>query len=66
MPAVAAWSALATGALALEGALAAVDCTVENTIIRHSHALILGSRRHVMSGEPDPALICHNGAYGSP
>jgi len=59
------WSALATGALALEGALAAVDCTVEDTITRHSHALILGSVRHVMSGEPGPALIYHRGAYGS-
>ncbi|ESX76629.1 hypothetical protein X758_02705 [Mesorhizobium sp. LSHC416B00] len=59
------WSTLASGALALEGALAAVDCTVEDTIVRHSHALILGSVRHVVSGEPGPALIYHQGAYGS-
>ncbi|WP_436247610.1 FAD/NAD(P)-binding protein [Mesorhizobium amorphae] len=50
---------------ALEGALAAIDCTVEDTIIRHSHALILGSVRHVVSGDPGPALIYHHGAYGS-
>lgn len=48
----ASWSALATGALALEDSLAAVDCTVEDTIVRHSHALVLGSVRHVVSGEP--------------
>lgn len=59
------WSPLATGALALENALAAVDCTVEDTIIRHSHALILGRVRHVVSGVPGPALIYHHGAYGS-
>jgi hypothetical protein len=59
------WSSLASGALALDGALAAVDCTVEDTIIRHSHALILGSVRYVVSGAPGPALIYHHGAYGS-
>ncbi|MER9074200.1 flavin reductase family protein [Mesorhizobium sp. M0904] len=59
------WSSLATGALALDGALAAVDCTVQDTIVRHSHALILGSVRHVVSGEPGPALIYHHGTYGS-
>ncbi|WJI66144.1 flavin reductase family protein [Mesorhizobium sp. C416B] len=60
------WSTLASGALALEGALAEVDCTVEDTIVRHSHALILGSVRHVVSGEPSPAPIYHHGAYGFP
>lgn len=59
------WSSHATGALALEGALTEVDCTVEDTIVRHSHALILGSFRHVVSREPGPALIYHHGAYGS-
>ena len=59
------WSSHATGALALEDALAAVDCAVEDTIIRHSHALILGSVRHVVIGGPGPALIYHHGAYGS-
>jgi flavin reductase (DIM6/NTAB) family NADH-FMN oxidoreductase RutF len=59
------WSNLATGALALDGALAAVDCTVEDTIVRHSHALILGRVRQVVSGEPGPGLIYHHGAYGS-
>ncbi|TIS35878.1 flavin reductase family protein [Mesorhizobium sp.] len=59
------WLSLATGASALDGALAAVDCAVEDIIVRHSHALILGSVRHVVSGEPGPALIYHHGAYGS-
>ncbi|UVC15170.1 flavin reductase family protein [Mesorhizobium onobrychidis] len=59
------WLRLATGALALDGALAAVDCAVEDMIVRHSHALILGSVRYVASGEPGPALIYHQGAYGS-
>ncbi|RWK73930.1 MAG: flavin reductase [Mesorhizobium sp.] len=61
----ASWSALATGALVLQDALAAVDCTVEDTIVRHSHVVVLGSVRHVVSGEPGPALIYHHGAYGS-
>lgn len=60
----ASWSALATSALALEDALAAVDCMVEDTIVRHSQALVLGSVRHVVSGVPGPALIDHHGAYG--
>ncbi|RWB98722.1 MAG: flavin reductase [Mesorhizobium sp.] len=59
------WLSLATGALALDGALAAVDCAVEDMIVRHSHALILGSVRYVAGGEPGPALIYHHGAYGS-
>ncbi|WP_353682854.1 flavin reductase family protein [Mesorhizobium sp.] len=56
---------MATGALVLQDALAAVDCTVEDTIVRHSHVVVLGSVRHVVSGEPGPALIYHHGAYGS-
>lgn len=48
----ASWSALATGALALE-------------VVRDSHALVLGSVRDVVSGEPGLALIYHHGAYGS-
>jgi flavin reductase (DIM6/NTAB) family NADH-FMN oxidoreductase RutF len=61
----AAWHALATGALALEGALAAIDCSVEDIIVRHTHALILGRVRAVELGGNAPPLLYRNGEYGA-
>ena len=61
----AAWHALATGALALEGALAAIDCSVEDVIVRHTHALILGRVQAVELGSDAPPLLYRKGAYGA-
>lgn len=36
------WMTLATGASALADAIATIDCTLEEAIERHSHAIILG------------------------
>ena len=57
------WEALETGALALEGAIASVDCQVEELIERHSHVIVLGTVQAVrlLGGEP---LVYSRGRYG--
>jgi flavin reductase (DIM6/NTAB) family NADH-FMN oxidoreductase RutF len=58
------WRTLATGALALEEALAAIDCEVEELIERHSHVIVIGAVRavSVRAGRP---LIYAQGQYGA-
>ena len=58
------WSALATGALALEGALASVDCEIEEFVERHSHVIVIGAVKalRVRPGQP---LIYGQGEYGA-
>ncbi len=48
------WVALSTGALGLVGALAVVDCELEEAIERHGHAIILGrvTGHHARRGCP--------------
>ena len=36
------WTTLQSGAPALQGALAHIDCVLDEAIIRHSHAIVLG------------------------
>lgn len=57
------WSALATGAAALDGALAAVDCRLDRDVDWHSHAVVLGAveELHVGAGN---ALVYSHGRYG--
>ncbi|MBX3569251.1 MAG: flavin reductase family protein [Rhizobiaceae bacterium] len=57
------WEVLETGALALDGALASIDCAVEDIILRHSHALILGRVMAVVLGDPGSGLVYRDGAY---
>ena len=60
------WSSLLTGALALDGALANVDCEVEERIERHSHSLFIGRVVFVrVSPKAGPQLVYQNGQYGS-
>lgn len=58
------WTVLASGAPVLVGALAAVDCEVEEVIERHSHAIIIGRVVGIsfVGGAP---LIYGLGRYGS-
>ena len=58
------WTVLASGAPVLVGALAAVDCEIEEVIERHSHAIIIGRvvGISVLGGAP---LIYSHGRYGS-
>jgi flavin reductase (DIM6/NTAB) family NADH-FMN oxidoreductase RutF len=57
------WTTLATGALALEDALAAIDCEVEEFIERHSHVIVIGAVRAV-AVRPGRPLIYSQGEYG--
>lgn len=58
------WGTLASGASVLQGALAAIDCEVEEIIERHSHAIILGRVLAIATGAGEPVLY-HGGRYGS-
>jgi flavin reductase (DIM6/NTAB) family NADH-FMN oxidoreductase RutF len=57
------WERLATGASALADAVAAIDCAIEETIERHSHAILIGAVRaiRIRGGEP---LVYARGRYG--
>ncbi|MGJ4856464.1 flavin reductase family protein [Labrys sp. KB_33_2] len=57
------WNRLFTGALALEGALASVDCEVEEFIDRHSHSIIIGAVRGIRTADGRP-LVYAQGGYG--
>ena len=59
----ASWSEGVTGAPLLEGALAALDCEVEELIERHSHAIVIGRVREVRLGGDDAALVYWRGDY---
>ncbi|AMJ63462.1 hypothetical protein AXW83_05100 [Bosea sp. PAMC 26642] len=57
------WTSGVTGAPLLTGALAALDCEVEEIIERHSHAIIIGRVREVRLGHDDAALVYWRGDY---
>jgi flavin reductase (DIM6/NTAB) family NADH-FMN oxidoreductase RutF len=57
------WTTLATGAPVLVDALAAVDCELETSIERHTHAIVIGAVRAVRCGE-GAALVYAHGHYG--
>ncbi len=58
------WFELESGASALRGALAAIDCAVEDVIERHTHAIIIGRVLSVERAEGAP-LIYHGGRYAN-
>ncbi|MES5097933.1 flavin reductase family protein [Agrobacterium sp. BA1120] len=58
------WFTLESGAFALKGSLAAIDCAVEDVIERHTHAIILGRVLSVERSEGFP-LIYHGGKYAN-
>ncbi|ERM01865.1 flavin reductase [Brucella intermedia 229E] len=57
------WYALESGALALAGALASVDCAVEDVIERHTHAIVIGRVLKIVTGSGDPLLYHNGGGY---
>ncbi|MFB2552025.1 flavin reductase family protein [Ensifer soli] len=57
------WITLASGAAALEDALTAIDCVVEETIERHSHAIIIGRVVAVHVGPEGRPLVYSQGRY---
>jgi flavin reductase (DIM6/NTAB) family NADH-FMN oxidoreductase RutF len=57
------WRTLETGALALAGALASIDCELDETINRHTHAILIGKVRAIeIRPDVDP-LLYWQGAY---
>ena len=57
------WTARPPGAPLLVGALAAIDCEVEEMIERHSHAIVIGRVREVKLSERSSALAYWHGRY---
>lgn len=57
------WIGGVTGAPLLVGALASLDCEVEEIIERHSHAIVIGRVRNVRLGADDAALLYWRGDY---
>lgn len=57
------WTTRASGAPLLVGALAAVDCEVEEVIERHSHAIVIGRVLDVIASERTAALAYWHGEY---
>ncbi len=51
-----------SGALALKGALASIDCEVEEIIERHTHAIVIGRTLKIVTSEGEP-LVYHHGRY---
>jgi flavin reductase (DIM6/NTAB) family NADH-FMN oxidoreductase RutF len=60
------WSVLTTGAPALDGAIANIDCEVEEVIDRYSHGIFLGLVRDVRFGNPlENQLVYQRNNYGA-
>ena len=57
------WKSLVTGAPLLDGALAAIDCTIEEIIERHSHAIVIGRIEAVDLGVCSDPLLYWSGTY---
>jgi flavin reductase (DIM6/NTAB) family NADH-FMN oxidoreductase RutF len=57
------WTTRASGAPLLVGALAAIDCEVEEMIERHSHAIVIGRVLDVQASARSAALAYWNGQY---
>jgi flavin reductase (DIM6/NTAB) family NADH-FMN oxidoreductase RutF len=64
------WTTRRSGAPLLVGALAAIDCAVEETIERHSHVIVIGrvldipnAQSRIEAGEPTSALAYWQGRY---
>jgi flavin reductase (DIM6/NTAB) family NADH-FMN oxidoreductase RutF len=58
------WTTLATGALVLDDAVAAIDCALEEQIERHTHAIVIGAVKAARIGKGN-ALLRGQGCYGA-
>jgi flavin reductase (DIM6/NTAB) family NADH-FMN oxidoreductase RutF len=57
------WRRRVSGVPLLVGALAAIDCEVEEIIERHSHAIVIGRVLHLDVAPPAAALAYWQGGY---
>ncbi len=58
------WMPMGSGALGLVGALAVIDCEVEEIIERHSHAIVIGLAKAVQVNGGEP-LVYSDGRFGT-
>jgi flavin reductase (DIM6/NTAB) family NADH-FMN oxidoreductase RutF len=59
------WITLATGTSLLADALATLDCELDETIDRHSHAVVIGRIKAIRTEAADGALVYWRGRYGA-
>lgn len=59
------WTTLETGAPALDGVLANVDCELSETLEQGTHAVFFGRVRQVRINEGKPALVHFNRSFTS-
>ena len=57
------WTTRASGVPLLVGALAAIDCEIEEIIERHSHAILIGRVRDLQVSSRTAALAYWQGQY---
>jgi flavin reductase (DIM6/NTAB) family NADH-FMN oxidoreductase RutF len=57
------WTTMVTGAPLLRGALACIDCTVEEVLERHTHAILIGRVAAVHRAGGAPALVHRRGRF---
>lgn len=57
------WTTLATGAPVLLGALATIDCELDEAIERHSHALVFGQVKAVLASPSARPLLYWRGDF---
>jgi flavin reductase (DIM6/NTAB) family NADH-FMN oxidoreductase RutF len=57
------WFTRASGVPLLAGALAAVDCEVEDVVERHSHAIVIGRVLELQTSTRTAALVYWQGQY---
>jgi flavin reductase (DIM6/NTAB) family NADH-FMN oxidoreductase RutF len=57
------WSVLKTGTLALDGALTAIDCDLDEAIHMHTHAILIGRVRAITLRRDAEPLLYWNGAF---
>jgi flavin reductase (DIM6/NTAB) family NADH-FMN oxidoreductase RutF len=57
------WRTGSSGTPLLQGALAAIDCEVEEAFERHSHAIVIGRVLDIRTSAPASAMIYWHGQY---
>lgn len=57
------WLSLATGTPALEGALTALDCELDEAVQMHSHAILIGRVRAITIRKDAEPLLYWNGTF---
>lgn len=59
------WDVSGHGIPMLRGALASFECVVEEMLVTHTHAVLIGEVKEVVTSEPESPLLYMNGAFGA-